>query len=79
MSINKNPKTITTAQKLFKQYSNILIALQGLYTDCLSTVDRLDRMESDLLEIKKHLIDILKFQQELSHFETKIFRDNLSK
>lgn len=68
-----------TKDRLLNQYETILIALQGLYTDCHNTADKLHQLETDLQDVKKTLIDILKYSKELSEFETKIFRNNLSK
>lgn len=69
----------TTKDKLLKRHESILIALQGLYTDCHSTADRLSQIETDLSDIKRTLINILKYSEGLSEFEQKIFRNNLSK
>lgn len=79
MAKSGNNSTKTTKDKLLKQYDTILIALQGLYTDCHNTADRLSQLEADLADIKKTLIDILKYSQSLSEFEQKVFRSNLSK
>lgn len=75
----KKPDNTITKTQLIKQYNNISIALQGLYTDCHNTADRLITLEQELADIKKLLVDILKYHKSLSELETKLFRDNLSK
>lgn len=69
--------TSLTKEQLLKQYNNILVALQGLYHDCHTTVDRQSQLESELQDIKKLLIQLLKYQKSLLDFETKVFRKNL--
>lgn len=66
-----------TKEQLLKHYSNILIAMQGLYYDCHLTADRQLQLENELHDIKKLLIEILKYHKSLEEIESKIFRDNL--
>lgn len=76
----KPPKTLSSSEitLIISQYSALLTALQGLYTDCHNTADRLLQLESELHEIKTLLIQLLKAQQSLVDFEQKLFRKNLS-
>ena len=74
MSINKKP---IKPDSHLKQYQTICIVLQSLLKDSHSSNDRLLKLETELEDIKKLLIQQLKFQKELSEFETKLFRHNL--
>lgn len=76
---NKNTlSNIPIVSLLSDEYNKILVALQALYSDRDRASDQIIALKDDLEVIKSTLISILQYQKELSDFETKLFRKNLS-
>lgn len=77
--LSKNLFNSADSKDIVKHYHTLCIAMQSLFTDVHISSDKINTLESELKDIKNLLIQILKYQKELSQFESKVFRDNLSK
>lgn len=70
---------MSTPEKPPLSKDRLVKALQNLYSDRDKLADRIEQMSSELEEVKKVLINILKIQKDLHDFEMKVFTKNLEK